>query len=84
MKHISNLIPGAARYELRFTSLFNRGRGFAFPCDAAGEVAVDSLSARARVSYQQARGDVGIELSDPVVSVADDTLAPAHRTGQLS
>ena len=84
MKHLSNLIPGAARYELRFTSLLNRGRVFVFPCVAAGEVAVDSLSARARVSYQQARGDVGVELSDPVVAVADDAVVPGRRTGHVS
>lgn len=26
------------RYELRFRSLFNEGRGYAFPCDAHGQV----------------------------------------------
>ncbi len=84
MKHPPNLLPGAARYELRFTSLFNRGRGFSFPCDAAGEVVIDSLSDRARVSYQQARGDVGVELSDPVVGVAGDPGEPGRRTGPAS
>ncbi len=84
MKNLSHLMPGAARYELRFTSLFNRGRGFSFPCDAAGEVAIDSLSDRARVSYQQARGDVGVELSDPVVAVAGDPGELGRRTGPAS
>jgi hypothetical protein len=27
-------------FELRFDSLFKEGRGFAFPCDAKGQVAV--------------------------------------------
>ena len=37
--------PQGLDYELRFQSLFNEGRGYAFPCDAAGHVDMDSLSA---------------------------------------
>ena len=38
-------IPTAqARYELRFESLFNTGRAYAFPCDRTGHVDLDSLS----------------------------------------
>jgi len=71
MSHLSTTATApAARYELRFISLFNRGRGFAFPCDASGAVAVDTLTEHGRVSYLHARGDVGIELSGPVVALA--------------
>jgi hypothetical protein len=58
---------GAARYELRFTGLYNRGRGFAFPCNAAGHVDIDELTDRGRVNYFYARAVVGAELSAPVV-----------------
>ncbi len=30
--------PSRARYELRFQSLFNSGRGLVFPCDPQGQV----------------------------------------------
>jgi len=59
---------GQARYELRFTGLFNRGRGFAFPCDSAGNVDVNELTEGERSNYFFARAVVGIELSAPVVS----------------
>jgi len=59
------------RYELRFTGLFNRGRGYAFPCDAQGHVDIDELSARGRVNYLFARAVVGTELSAPIVSLVD-------------
>ena len=35
-----------ASYELRFRSLFDDGRGYAFPCDAAGHVDLDALGER--------------------------------------
>ncbi|MGN6827703.1 hypothetical protein [Paucibacter sp. M5-1] len=57
----------APRYELRFTSLFDRGRGYAFPCDAQGCVALDLLSECARNNYFYARAVVGMELSPPGV-----------------
>lgn len=56
-----------ARYELRFIDLFNRGRGYAFPCDAAGRVDLDRLSERVRNNYFYARAVVGMELSPPIV-----------------
>jgi hypothetical protein len=59
--------PFPARYELRFTSLFHRGRGWAFPCDSAGNVDLDRLSERCRDNYLFARAVVGAELSTPVV-----------------
>ncbi|WP_280156029.1 hypothetical protein [Piscinibacter sp. XHJ-5] len=55
------------RYELRFTGLFDRGRGYAFPCDAGGKVDVDCLTDRGRTSYLFARAVVGTELSEPIV-----------------
>jgi hypothetical protein len=55
-------------YELRFTGLFNRGRGYAFPCDAQGHVDVDGLTDRGRTNYFFARAVVGTELSPPIVS----------------
>jgi hypothetical protein len=63
--------PRQARYELRFSGLFNRGRGFSFPCDAEGRVDVDDLSAQARSNYLHARAVVGKELSPPVIARVD-------------
>ena len=47
----STLAAGAPRYELRFNGLFDRGHGFAFPCDAAGLVDIDTLSEHVRRNY---------------------------------
>ena len=60
-----------AGYELRFQSLFNSGRAYAFPCDAAGHVDLDALSDAARRNYLYARAVVGHELSHPAVNLAD-------------
>jgi hypothetical protein len=57
----------AQEFQLRFQSLFDSGRGFAFPCDPAGHVNIDSLSERARNNYFFARAMVGRELSVPAV-----------------
>lgn len=54
-------------YELRFQSLFDEGRAYAFPCDAAGHVDMDSLSERARQNYLYARAVIGRELAMPAV-----------------
>jgi hypothetical protein len=54
-------------YELRFRSLFDEGRAYAFPCDAAGHVDLDALSERARHNYYYARTVVGREFSMPCV-----------------
>ncbi len=56
-----------ARYELRFRSLFDDGRAYAFPCDALGHVDVDALSERARQNYLRARAVVGRDLGMPAV-----------------
>ncbi|HET9206449.1 MAG TPA: hypothetical protein VFO28_09455 [Burkholderiaceae bacterium] len=60
--------PSPMRFELRFTSLSDRGRGYTFPCDAQGHVDMDALSERVRESYLYARAVVGSVLSAPIVS----------------
>lgn len=57
----------STEFNLRFRSLFNHGRGFAFPCDAQGRVDMDLLSERARNNYLYARAMVGRDLSSPAV-----------------
>ena len=54
-------------FELRFQSLFNKGRALAFPCDAAGHVELDALSERARTNYFYARTGIGREFAFPAV-----------------
>ena len=54
-------------YELRFQSLFDEGRAYAFPCDEAGHVDMDALSDRARQNYLYARAVIGREFSMPAV-----------------
>lgn len=54
-------------FQLRYRSLFDPGRGFAFPCDAKGLVDLDHLSDRARDNYLYARAMVGKELAPPCV-----------------
>jgi hypothetical protein len=61
------LTATAPRYELRFESLFDSGRGLSFPCDAGGSVALDMLSERARNNYIYARAVVGREFATPCV-----------------
>jgi hypothetical protein len=75
--HIGNGQPGEiamknarCMHRLCFRSLFQRGRGFAFPCDRTGRVDLDGLTERARNNYLYARAMVGRELSPPVVEQA--------------
>ena len=56
-----------ATYQLRFDDLFVPGRGYAFPCDARGQVDMDALSERARNNYLYARAVVGRVTSLPAV-----------------
>ncbi len=58
-------------FQLRFQSLFNSGRGFAFPCDPQGRVDLDGMSERARNNYFYARAMVGRELAVPQVQPAE-------------
>ena len=57
-------------YQLRFQSLFDSGRGFAFPCDHEGHVDLDAMSERARNNYFYARAMIGRELTFPAVEAA--------------
>lgn len=57
----------ACEYEIRFQSLFHEGRALCFPCDEQGQVALDSLSDRARDNYLYARAVVGREYAYPCV-----------------
>lgn len=54
-------------YVLRFQSLFDEGRAYAFPCDAEGHVDLDALSERARNNYLYARAVIGREVALPAV-----------------
>jgi hypothetical protein len=54
-------------YQLRFRSLFDTGRGYAFPCDPHGQVDLDGMSEQARNNYFYARAMVGRELACPAV-----------------
>lgn len=56
-----------AAFELRFEPLRHASRGFAFPCDAEGQVALNDMSDRLRDNYFYARAVVGNELSWPFV-----------------
>ena len=62
-----NTSINAHSFQLRFRSLFEPGRGYAFPCDAQGHVDMDELSERSRLNYMYARAVMGRELSSPVV-----------------
>ena len=62
----ANMGP-ASLFRLCFRSLFDNGRGFAFPCDREGRVDLDELSERARSNYLYARAMVGRELAVPAV-----------------
>jgi hypothetical protein len=60
-------LAAAGVFELRFESLFQRGRALAFPCDERGRVELDALSERARRNYLYARAVVGREYATPAV-----------------
>jgi hypothetical protein len=59
----------SVRYELRFESIFNAGRAYAFPCGADGHVDMDALSETARRNYMYARAVIGREFRMPVLIV---------------
>jgi len=62
-----NTSHASTGYELRFRSLFDEGRAYAFPCDAEGHVDMDSLSERSLNNYLYARSFIGREFSMPAV-----------------
>lgn len=59
------------QFELRFASLFDKGRALAFPCDSSGRVDLDRLSDKARNNYFLARSAIGREFSCPDVRRRD-------------
>jgi hypothetical protein len=54
-------------FELRFVSLFDEGRGYAFPCDAEGHVDLDALSERLKLNYLYVRKLIGRDFCPPAV-----------------
>ncbi|HSB24189.1 MAG TPA: hypothetical protein VLE94_13910 [Burkholderiaceae bacterium] len=54
-------------YVLHFRSLFDDGRGFAFPCNERGEVDVAALSPRARANYRAVQHAIGRDFGMPAV-----------------
>ncbi|WP_238446644.1 hypothetical protein [Azohydromonas australica] len=56
-------------YQLRFNALDEGGRALVFPCDAKGQVDIDSLSESARNDYFFARAVVGGEFTRPCVQL---------------
>ena len=60
-----------ASHQLRFQSLFNEGRGLAFPCDHQGNVDLDTLGPQAKKNYFFARAMVGKEYATPSVLTGD-------------
>lgn len=67
MNTTSSISKPSASHVLRFTSLFDAGRGLVFPCDEAGHVELDALSNRARLNYFYARTVIGREFFIPAI-----------------
>ena len=57
----------SSRFEIRFDSLFNEGRGLVFPCYEDGQVDIDALSERTRSNYFFARTMLGRQYAAPRV-----------------
>lgn len=57
----------SAHFELLFQSLFDGGRGYAFPCDADGHVDMDGLSDRLRLNFLYVKKLIGRDFSTPAV-----------------
>lgn len=60
------------RFELRFSSLAGGSTTYAFPCDRAGSVDMDSLGDRERLDYLFARGSIGYAFGFPAVVATMD------------
>jgi hypothetical protein len=66
--HMSALQQQASTgFELRFDPLATTGQTLAFPCDARGQVDLNTLSNRARCDYLFARALIGRDFSRPAV-----------------
>lgn len=61
----------STQFRLCFRSLFDSGRGYAFPCDRHGRVNLDDLSEGLRNNYLYARAMVGRELAAPAVELVE-------------
>jgi hypothetical protein len=57
----------AGSHLLRFTSLYDRGRGVAVPCDETGIVDLAAMTEQLRSAYLGASAMVGREYSCPTV-----------------
>lgn len=66
MSTITMSLP-MTHFRLWFGSLFDPGRGLAFPCDGRGTVDLDGMTPRLRGSYLYARAMVGREFERPEV-----------------
>lgn len=64
------MMESSTSFQLCFRSLFDSGRGYAFPCDPKGHVDLDQMSERARNNYFYARAMIGKELAYPAVELA--------------
>jgi hypothetical protein len=67
MLQSTTITVAPTEFHLCFRSLFQIGRGFAFPCDAEGHVDTQHLSPRACDNYLRAWAMVGRELQVPAV-----------------
>ena len=65
----ANALGDRASFRLAFRSLFDSGRGFAFPCDERGQVDMTVMSDKARNNYLFARAMVGRDLCPPAVEL---------------
>lgn len=68
-------IADTSSFEVRFMSLYQQGRGAAFPCDSGGHVDMDALTERARINYLYARAMVGRDNAAPRVCRPEPALA---------
>ncbi|HSW25735.1 MAG TPA: hypothetical protein VLJ62_23440 [Burkholderiaceae bacterium] len=69
--NIASMTQAEPRYELRFRSLFDEGRGYSFPCDSSGRVELDALTEHGRSNYFFARTVIGREFAMPAVQTCD-------------
>ena len=61
----------SSHFQVWFESLFNAGRGLAFPCSEEGHVDIDALSESGRSNYFFARAMLGREYASPRVVPCD-------------
>lgn len=61
-------------FQLRFQSIFDAGKGLAFPCSRSGAVDLDTFSRKLLNSYLYARASVGREYFFPRV----EAVLPEH------